>query len=384
MRENRNIFNIIDSLNVSKGWKDVFKKIQVSYYNNFYQGKGNNIHNWRYCQMVMNLSSQDRFKFFTRFNFFALIFGPLYYLVKFIFPKALILLAVEAGLIYYSNITYNPTLGYLCILIHIYTAIFANTDYFVKMVLNNAYVKENPDILSDYIDDNYIKSLSRRQSLYGPFVGFVTVFVILVSLLLYFNIAKGIECKKALNNTDKICKTKQQCYDVIKVASLDIKNGKGQIYKHYFKLACAYYELGDRHRALDALNRSIAAKKDFQPPYLLRGIIFAEFKQYAKALESYEAAIKIYPEGKLFYLLGSAYYKQGKFKEAKENFEKALKAYPKEVSYWEALAYTNIYLKDTAAAKEAMQKAVRVLKNDGETKNAAKIERLEGYMRDIR
>ena len=384
MRENRNIFNIIDSLSVSKGWKDVFKKIQVSYYHNFYQGKANNIHNWRYCQMVMNPSSKDRFKFFTRFNFFALVFGPLYYLAKFIFPKALILLLIEGSLIYYATTAYNHTAGYICILIHIYTAIFANTDYFSKKVLGHPFVKENPDVLSDYIDDSYLKNLSRRESLYAPFAGFVTLLVVIIGLFLYFDITKGIECKKALNQTAKVCTTKQKCYDTIKVASMDIKNGKEPLYKQYFKLGCAYYELGDKHRAIDALNRTISLKKDFQPPYLLRGIIFAEFKQYSKARDSYESAIKIYPEGKIFYLLGSAYYKEGRYKEAKNNFEKATKAYPKEVSYWEALAYANIYLKDATAAKEALQKAVRVLKNDGETKNAARIERIEGYMRGIR
>ena len=70
---NKNIYGIIDSLKVSDGWKNVFKKIQVAYYHNFYQGKSNNVHTWRYGQNVMGLKPEDRFKFFTAFNFFALI-----------------------------------------------------------------------------------------------------------------------------------------------------------------------------------------------------------------------------------------------------------------------------------------------------------------------
>ena len=87
--ESRNIYRFIDSLNVSRGWKNTFKKIQVAYFHNFYQGKANNVHLWRYGQPVISYGASDRFKFFTRFNFFALIFGPLYYLAKFMFIKGL-------------------------------------------------------------------------------------------------------------------------------------------------------------------------------------------------------------------------------------------------------------------------------------------------------
>ena len=86
----------------------------------------------------------------------------------------------------------------------------------------------------------------------------------------------------------------------------------------------------------------------------------------------------------MYYLLGSSYYKEGNYVAAKANFEKAVKAYPNKSSYWEALAYTKIYLRDRAGAKNDLIKAIKVLKREDAVKNAAKIEALEGYMLNLR
>lgn len=384
MYNSGNIFSIIDSLSVSKNWKEIFKKIQVAYYHNFYQGKANNIHLWRYGQSIMNLSPDERFKFFTKFNFFALIFGPLYYLSKLILPKGLILLLFEVGILYYANSTYNSLLPYLCILIHIYTSVFANIDYFSKMVLGHKKIKENPDILSDYVDDNFVKNVTRKQSFYYLFAFVVTIVFISTCLIVATKIMQTLEYKNILDRTKRICTTRNECTEILRISSININGGKQPVCKEYYNLGAAYYELGDKHKALNALNQSIVKNNKYLPAYLLKGIVLTELKQYSAARKSYESALKLYPEGKLFYLMGSTYYKESNFIEAKENFEKAVKAYPNNATYLESLAYSKIYLRDNQGAKADLKKAIKALKNEGENKNSARIERIEGYMKNIK
>lgn len=378
---NRNIYSIIDSLSVSSGWKNIFKKIQVAYYHNFYQGKSNDVHTWRYGQNILNLNPNDRFKFFTRFNFFALIFGPLYYLGKFMLIKGLILLLIEIGLIYY----YDFPIAYLLILIHLYTAIFANSDYFTKMVLNNKFIKENPDYLSDIVDDNFVHSVMKTASNRTAFIIFMITFIIVTGTFVHQEFVKDAKYKELVNNRQKICTTSADCHRIIKTSAANINAKKEPLYFEYFNMGAAYYELKNKQDALQALSHAIALKPDYFEPYALRGIIYTELKQFNLARLNYEKALKIYPKGKfLYYLLGSSYYKEGKFADAKINFEKAAKAYPNRSSYWEALAYTKIHLKDKTGAQNDLVMAVKVLKKESAVKNAAKIEALEAYIASLK
>lgn len=379
--DNRNIYTIIDSLNVSQGWKTTFKKIQTAYFHNFYQGKANNVHAWRYGQPIISYGSSDRFKFFTRFNFFALIFGPLYYIFKLMIFKGLLLLLLEAGLIY----QFDFPIGYLAVFIHIYAAIFANSDYFIQKVLNHKLIKENPGYLSDYIDENFIKTTLRNSSLYVPFVIFVFILTAGAAYFISGEFIKDAKYQEIVNNRQKICNNDNECTALVHASLKNIKAGKEPIYTEYFNLGAAYYHLGNKQAAINALNQATTKKPDYFAPYILKGIIFTELGQYNYARTSYEKALNIYPKGKfLYYLIGSACYKEGKYTEAKANFEKAVKAYPKKASYWEALAYTKIYLRDTKGAKADLQKAVKVLKNESETKNGTKIEALERYIDGLR
>jgi len=379
--DTKTVYDIINSLKVSDGWKDTFKKIFVSYYHNFYQGKANNIYLWNYSRHIRGLSASDRFKFFTRFNFFALVFGPLYYLAKFMLVKGILLLLIEIALIYH----YGFPVAYLAILIHIYTAIYANTDYFTKLVLNDREVKNNPSILSDMVDDAYLKSVLKRHSLYVPFCLFVAIALIGAGLYIYTDISNDIKYQNFVNQTKRVCSTDKECEAVIQKSVSNIRTKKDNLHKEYFNLAEAYYLLGNKQASLKALGQSLLKKPDYLLPYLLRGIIYTEQRQFAEARGSYETALKIHPKGKfLYYFIGSSYYKEGKYGLAKVNFEKAVKAYPHKALYLEALAYTKIYLKDNKGAKEDLKKAVRELKNEGETKNSARIEALEGYMKNLK
>ncbi len=377
---NRNIYTIIDSLNVSRGWKNIFKKIQVSYFHNFYQGKANNVHCWRYGQPVISYGASDRFKFFTRFNFFALIFGPLYYLAKFMLPKGLILLALEAALIYY----YNFPIGYLAIFIHIYAAIFANSDYFCAKVLNNKEIKEDPGYLSDYVDENFVKTVLRGQSFYVPFVIFCIIFSVCSFGFIFNEFSVDAKYQELVNNKQKICEGSSACTELVHTSLNNIKAGKEPVSVEYFNLGAAYYHLGNKQNAINALNQATTKDPEYFAPYILKGLIYTDLKQFAYARSSYEKALKIYPKGKfLYYLLGSAYYKEGKYIEAKDNFEKAVKAYPKKSSYWEALAYTKIYLRDTKGAKTDLERAIKILKNENGVNNNARIEALERYAQNL-
>lgn len=379
--ENRNIYRFIDSLKVGRGWKNTFKKIQTAYFHNFYQGKANNIHLWRYGQPVISYGASDRFKFFTRFNFFALIFGPLYYIFKLMLIKGLFLLLIEVWLIYH----FDFPIAYLAIFVHIYTAIFANSDYFVQTVLNNKNIRENPEYLSDYIDENFVKSTLKEQSYYVPFVIFCVMFCATAALFICNEFAVDAKYQQIVNNRQKICEDTNSCSKVIHASLDNIKAGIGYEPEQYFNLGAAYYHLGNRQSALNALNQATTKDPGYFSAYILKGIVFTELKQFNYARASYEKALKIYPRGRfLYYLLGSAYYKEGKYIEAKDSFEKAVKAYPKKASYREALAYTKIYLKDTKGAKEDLEKVVKLLKNESGTKNAARIEALERYAQNLR
>lgn len=379
--ESRNIYRLIDSLNVSRGWKNTFKKIQAAYFHNFYQGKANNVHMWRYGQPVISYGASDRFKFFTRFNFFALIFGPLYYLVKFMIAKGLLLLLIEAGLVYY----FDFPIAYLAIFIHLYAAVFANSDYFTQKVLNHKSVRENPEYLSDYIDENFIKTTLRKPSYYIPFVMFCLLFGIAALGFIGSEFATDAKYKQIVNNKQKICNDTKTCTALVRTSLDNIKMGKEPIANEYFNLGAAYYHLNNKQNALSALNQATMKNPEYFPPYILKGIIYTEMKQFAYARASYEKALSIYPRGRfLYYLLGSAYYKEGKYIEAKANFEKAIKAYPKRAAYREALAYTKIYLKDAEGAKADLEKTIKLLKNEDEIKNASRIEALERYIQNIR
>lgn len=372
----KNIYAIIDSLDISRGWKNVFKKIQTAYFHNFYQGKANNVHMWRYGQPVISYGASDRFKFFTRFNFFALIFGPLYYLAKFMFLKGLFLLLIEAALIYY----YGFPVAYFAIFIHIYAAIFANSDYFIQKVLNHKEVKENPGYLSDYIDENFVKNVLKEQSYYVPFAIFCLLFGIGAVLFIGNEFAVDAKYQEIVNNKQKVCSDNDSCIRLINTSVSNIKAGKEPVDAEYFNAGAAYYQLGNKQNALNALNQATLKNPNHFASYILKGIIYTELGQYNYARASYEKALQIYPKGKfLYYLLGSAYYKEGKYTEAKTNFEKAVKAYPKKAAYREALAYTKIYLKDTKGAKADLERAIKILKNEKGASGNTRIEALERY-----
>lgn len=377
----KNIYAIIDSLNISRGWKNVFKKIQTAYFHNFYQGKANNVHAWRYGQPVISYDAPNRFKFFTRFNFFALVFGPLYYLAKFMIVKGLFLLLIEAALIYY----YDFPIAYFAIFIHIYAAVFANSDYFIQKVLNHKDVKENPGYLSDYIDENFVKTVLKEQSYYVPFILFCLIFGVGAALFIGNEFSVDAKYQDIVNNKQKVCSDNNSCVQLINTSLANIKAGKEPVETEYFNAGAAYYHLGNKQNALSALNQATVKNPNHFASYILKGIIFTESGQYNYARTSYEKALSIYPKGKfLYYLLGSAYYKEGKYIEAKESFERAVKAYPKKAAYWEALAYTKIYLKDTKGAKTDLERAIKIMKNEKSAANNTRIEALERYANNLK
>ena len=225
----------------------------------------------------------------------------------------------------------------------------------------------------------------KTESHRNAFTAFVIISILIVGTFVYLEFAKDAKYKELINNRQKICKTSAECDKIIKDSTINIRAKKEPLYFEYFNMGAAYYELRNSQAALQALNQATTLKPDYFEPYALKGIIYTELKQFNLARLNYEKALKIYPKGKfLYYLLGSSYYKEGKYMDAKENFEKAVRAYPNRSSYWEALAYTKIYLRDKEGAKNDLLKAVKALKREDAIKNAAKIEALEGYMMNLK
>ena len=98
------IFEIIDGLNVTKGWKTIFKKVHVSYFNNYVHGRRLDVHFWSVSQKYKALLAPEKLRMFPRFNPYGLVFGPFFYLFKCIYVKGLVLLIISLALFFINDV----------------------------------------------------------------------------------------------------------------------------------------------------------------------------------------------------------------------------------------------------------------------------------------
>ena len=114
---------------------------------------------------------------------------------------------------------------------------------------------------------------------------------------------------------------------------IDHSNVKGHHYKGNF-----YQEIKEYDKAIEHYQGAIKLDLNFVSSYNGLGNVYYNQKKYEKAKEFFEKAIELDPNFALAYNgLGNAYYNQKKYEKAKEFFEKAIEFDPNF-----ALAYNNL------------------------------------------
>jgi len=80
-------------------------------------------------------------------------------------------------------------------------------------------------------------------------------------------------------------------------------------------------------KSLNLLNEAISIDSDFQDAYLLKSDIYLELDSVTPQITAIEAALLINPDNhvKLYYLLGNAYYRSGKYQLANDSYSTYLK-----------------------------------------------------------
>ncbi len=93
----------------------------------------------------------------------------------------------------------------------------------------------------------------------------------------------------------------------------------------HLNMAKLYLKKGEKIKALASLDLAIAANKNYAPAYALKGYIYAEEGDYAKAEELYKTALeKDRDNPRLLFALAEVYEKEGKIEEAKGAYSKIL------------------------------------------------------------
>jgi tetratricopeptide (TPR) repeat protein len=109
-----------------------------------------------------------------------------------------------------------------------------------------------------------------------------------------------------------------------KVIERDKPNYIDSFFK-YYNLARALYKKGDAELALENMNKVIHQNKRVEYAYFLKAQILRDMKQYQKALEAVDQAMKQRPQGYLHKIKGEILLKMGLIDAAEKEFHIALK-----------------------------------------------------------
>lgn len=375
------VYDLIDRLRVSARWKDIFKRIHTVYLLNYFQGTLNNLHFWNPSPLVNQLRLGQKFNFFTSFNLWALLLGPIYYLFKFMYKKAIII-----GAILYFLIVYNQFTPYFIPLIMLYCCIFANRDYFVKKVLKNHAIVNNPSILSVEIDEEYFLAVSKRKNAMP--LAFIAALTILISLGYFLANSYNLELEtdRALTNVPRVCSSQEECTKYIndKLQKISMSKDPKAQYSHNYKIACAYAIMGNKNNAIKFLDLTLRQNPKYLPAYLMRASYQFENQNYQQALVNYNMALAIAPRAKfIHYYIGRTYYRTRDYKNALIHLEIATKVKRNDPIALETLAYTKIYLKDFDGAIKDLRRTIDLYERQDSKKNAVKIKSIERYVKSL-
>lgn len=370
------IYEVIDSLDVSNSWKETFKKIYTVYYQNFSDGKAKNVHFWSPSPLISVLGILDKWQFHCLFNFWALIFGPLYYFAKGMFMKGIILL-----LIWIELFTVNDMAAYLVVFIHIYCAILVNSDYFMLKVAKHKVVKQHPALLGDYVNETYFNKIvdNPRRKIAAPLFAFLITGGLIGGFGYFFT--TDIIAFLAISEPPSVCKNSAECKEYITQQRLKLQTQEGEKYNEAYKLACAYAISRDQKNAFTAIEISILANPKFVPSRLLKAALYFDVQKYQQAITEYKKVLELNPRLKsLNFNIGRCYYRMREYSRALEYFKIATKKYPFNPMYLEIQGYTKVYLNDKAGARKDLERAINLYSSSDSEDSQKRINTIRQYL----
>ncbi len=370
------IYEIIDAIDVSDKWKSTFKKIYTVYYQNFSEGNTKNVHFWSPSPIVSVLGIIDKWKFHCLFNFAALFLGPIYYFIKGMVPKGLLL-----GIIWLVLFNLNDLTRYAIPFLHIYCAVYANSDYFLMKVAKHEAVKKDPRFLGDYVNESYFYMIAdnQRPSFIEPLMATIVTMAIMAfsGLAMYNNVVALL----AVNHIPEVCKDDAECTMLIEEQKAKLQARTGNLSNINYKIGCAYASKGDYKNAILAANQALKINPKNTLVYILRANIYFETKENKNAILNYQKALELNPGLKAInYNIGRCYYRAKQYATALNYFKKATKAYPFIASYVEMQGYAKIATKDKSGAKKDLEKAMSLYSRSNDPESQQKINKIQSYL----
>lgn len=377
---NSNFFYYIDSLKISKNWKERFKKIHVVYHGNYGNSKMVNSHFWRFSSEYKNLSNRDKRHFFVNFNIFALLMGPFYYFQKQMFKKGAVLFGIFLPLFLISNFT-----KWFLIPLFIYCAYYANRDYFIKVVIKDDKTKSSLLSLNDPPDKIFIYETLLKPYNYLPFILTIAAICAYTGYYTYNHIIQNYALQDYLETVPVVCKGSESCQNYILSAVKDISMIKesANVSKRYYLIAAAYLGNNDTYNAINSLNLAIDIDSKNISALYLRAYLFYKEKKYSQAAFDYKEILKIAPGAQfIHFYLGRCFYQLDMYKYASKSFKIAAKKYRKP-QFYEYLGYSELKEGNKQEAIKALKTALKLYTKDEKTNNTEKIKFLKNYINSL-
>lgn len=361
------IYEVINTLDVSDRWKQIFKKIYTVYYQNFSEGKAGNQHFWQPSPLVSVLGIGDKWKFHCLFNFWALVFGPFYYLAKGLFVKGtiLLLISIVSLILIFTGPLMGETALFLFPFFHLYCAILFNADYFIEKVAKSTAVKKEPRLFGDYVNEAYFSRVADnpKANYFEPFMA--TIVTLALVVVCGFSIYSDIVAVLAVNNVQfpPVCQDNIACSEKINSLRGRIAAGNGNPSRLNYQLACAYINNRDMPEALKAAKKSTEKGGGSVLSYILLGNLYFSSQDYNNAIIAYNKALQINSRIKnINFGIGRCYYRQRKYPEALKYFKIATSKYPCFLfpQYFELQGYTKFTLNnDKAGGRKDLEAAMK-------------------------
>lgn len=352
---NISVYDIIRNMKINDKTKKLFIKLYLMFYQEIEFGNYRDVHVWSCSVNYLSLGFADRLKFFVEFNIPAFFFGPFYYLYKKIFLKGFILITIFFLLIWAGGMV-----SVFWPIVFLYSALYANKDYFIHEIKTNKRIKADPDILNGLADEmEFDRILNEEPS------ASVTFFLsVLLSVLLLFSVGKNFYENYQYNNVlsnNFACSMSEKCLNIVDT----VGKNEPKTSEEYYYMALAYFEDRNFEKASDYAQKALNLNPQLLEAQILGANAYFELGNnnngYNKAIIQYKAILKKNPKLlKLNYGIGRSYYRLKDYTNAIKYLTIAVKKYPINPEYREVLAYS--YLSDGSgvSAKKHLRAAIKI------------------------
>jgi tetratricopeptide (TPR) repeat protein len=126
-----------------------------------------------------------------------------------------------------------------------------------------------------------------------------------------------------------------------------------------------YVNLKDYARAIPDYDQAIRLKPDYAFAYTLRGYAYENLKDYSRAIQDYDQAIRLNPDDAAAYTLrGLAYRRLGQYSRAIKDYDQAIRLKPDDAEGYFNRGYAYENLKDYSRAIKDYDQAIRLKPDD--------------------